>query len=286
MLAAKEAIAQDPSIRNRKKIAETIEVNGETARLSRRLVEIDRRAPVVVPLGRQSIVAESVIVEGGGAQRARPVKAAVGATSTRMQSSKAGTVMQQELFSAGADSPESGDAGGDSEPVRASEITIAAESFVSLDSLTDAALLEAITWKGPRSAELQELVSRFEFGSLVGDLRIAVAPKPAANQKYHTILAADFPAWLKRFEAVSSFAFDTETTSLDPFKAKLIGVSVCWSDDEAFYIPLAHTEPQSEKLIAGQVAAQEFLARVQPIFANPKVEKRGQNLKYDLSVLS
>ncbi|NDC37435.1 MAG: DNA polymerase I [Proteobacteria bacterium] len=274
VLASKDAIANDSSIRNRKKIAETIEVNAESARLSRRLVEIDRRAPVVFPIGGG---ARSGVALAAG--KARPANA--GQTVGKA----AGHGAQQDLFGMGLD-VETVTATTEEQATQEQPHAEAAQSFVSLDSLTDQALLEAITWKGPRSAELQELVARFEFGSLLGDLKLAPAPKPKTNEQYHTILAKDFPSWLKRFEAVSAFAFDTETTALDPLEARLIGVSICWSDDEAFYIPLGHNDSSSGERVAGQLAAEDFFAGVRAKFSDPAVEKRGQNLKYDLSVLS
>lgn len=76
-------------------------------------------------------------------------------------------------------------------------------------------------------------------------------------------------------QSVGRFAFDTETTSLDPLEAKLVGMSFAWSD-QAVYVPIAHVDGPN------CVGAVDALA---PLLADPAVKKTGQNLKYDLKVL-
>ena len=65
------------------------------------------------------------------------------------------------------------------------------------------------------------------------------------------------------------FAFDTETTSLDPRMAQLVGMSFCWGASEAVYVPIAH---ESGGNCPGAI---DVLA---PILADPKIKKTGQNL--------
>ncbi|MEM7174112.1 MAG: DNA polymerase I [Bacteroidota bacterium] len=69
------------------------------------------------------------------------------------------------------------------------------------------------------------------------------------------------------------FAFDTETTGLDHFHARLIGISISYQPHQAYYINLNH--PQANQL----------LEVLKPIFLDEKKEKIGQNLKYDLHIL-
>jgi DNA polymerase-1 len=71
------------------------------------------------------------------------------------------------------------------------------------------------------------------------------------------------------------FCFDTETTGLDAMTAELVGMSFCWSKNEAYYLPF----PSDQK------ASREKLEKLKTILENPKVEKIGQNLKYDIVVL-
>ncbi len=77
----------------------------------------------------------------------------------------------------------------------------------------------------------------------------------------------------------SGFAFDTETTSIDPMRAKLVGMSFSWQDGKAWYVaenlPEPVTGPNGE-------AAVEFL---RPLLEDPKLAKYGQNTKYDAHVM-
>lgn len=84
----------------------------------------------------------------------------------------------------------------------------------------------------------------------------------------HNLLAT----WLAK---QSSFCFDSETDSLDTITAGLVGLSFCWQDKEAYYVPLPENR---EEAIA-------ILMIFRPIFENPNIEKVGQNLKFDLAVL-
>ena len=68
------------------------------------------------------------------------------------------------------------------------------------------------------------------------------------------------------------FCFDTETTSLNPFEARLLGISFCWNAGEAYYV----TEPMIR-------IVKDDLAK---IFENKKIKKIGHNLKYDIEVVS
>ncbi len=75
-------------------------------------------------------------------------------------------------------------------------------------------------------------------------------------------------------------AVDTETTSLDPFSAALVGVSLCGKAGEAYYVPLRHTAEGSDN-----VPYDEAMAVLRELLENPRVQKCGQNIKYDYEVL-
>ena len=72
------------------------------------------------------------------------------------------------------------------------------------------------------------------------------------------------------------FALDTETTNTDPMNAELVGFSFSYQSNEAFYIPVPN----------GKEEAQKILKNFQSILENPEIAKIGQNIKYDLIVLS
>jgi DNA polymerase-1 len=106
-------------------------------------------------------------------------------------------------------------------------------------------------------------------------------PPPVTH--YETVLtAAQLDAWLAKIDASELTALDTETTSLDPMEARLVGLSLCVSAGEAAYIPLGHRGPDSD----AQLPMAETLARLKPWLENPLAPKVGQHLKYDQHVLA
>ncbi len=76
-----------------------------------------------------------------------------------------------------------------------------------------------------------------------------------------------------------SFAFDLETTSLDPHEAQIVGFALSWQEHQGVYVPAAG--PPGEELCP----ARQVLAELKPLLEDPSVGKMGQNLKYDMSVL-
>ncbi len=107
----------------------------------------------------------------------------------------------------------------------------------------------------------------------------------AANRSrnYETILSqAQLDSWLAKLYAADLVCFDTETTSLDPMLAKLVGMSFSVEAGSAAYLPLMHDYFDAPQ----QLNFNETLARVKPILENPAIKKVGQNLKYDQHVLA
>jgi len=77
------------------------------------------------------------------------------------------------------------------------------------------------------------------------------------------------------------FALDVETTSKDPMRAEIVGLSFACRANEAAYIPLRHRYPGAP----GQLDPERTLANLKPILEDPKLAKVGQNIKYDWIVL-
>jgi DNA polymerase-1 len=100
---------------------------------------------------------------------------------------------------------------------------------------------------------------------------------------YETIVDwAAFDVWLAKIEATQLTALDTETTSLDPFSARIVGVSLAVAPGEAVYIPLAHHYAG----VPVQLPRDEVLARLKPWLESAQHAKIGQNLKYDQHVFA
>ena len=80
--------------------------------------------------------------------------------------------------------------------------------------------------------------------------------------------------------SVKCLAVDTETTALQPMWAEMVGISLAWKPKHAVYIPV--------KAPMGSTALDIDLVRTRigPVLANDQVEKIGQNIKYDLIVLT
>ncbi|MEM9701692.1 MAG: 5'-3' exonuclease H3TH domain-containing protein, partial [Planctomycetota bacterium] len=88
-----------------------------------------------------------------------------------------------------------------------------------------------------------------------------------------------FDAFLDDLREQPAFCLDLETTSTDATQAEIVGWAVCWTDHEAYYLPVDAPEG-TPKLDPGAV-----LAAMRPILADPNTTVHNQNLKYDLTVL-
>ena len=81
---------------------------------------------------------------------------------------------------------------------------------------------------------------------------------------------------LQNLQNQTAVCFDTETTGLDALHAELVGISFSYEKGKGFYVPF----PEN------QTEAQTLIEKLIPFFENENIEKIGQNLKYDLKVLS
>ncbi|MBB6340781.1 DNA polymerase-1 [Pseudomonas fluvialis] len=112
---------------------------------------------------------------------------------------------------------------------------------------------------------------------------IAAEPVAVTENRYETVLEqAQFDAWLKKLEQAELIAFDTETTSLDPQQAQVVGVSFAVTAGEAVYVPLAH----SYMGVPAQLDRDAVLRALKPILEDPAKAKVGQHAKYDINVLA
>jgi len=90
-----------------------------------------------------------------------------------------------------------------------------------------------------------------------------------------------FESWLKKLNKAEQFAFDTETTSLDYMKARIVGVSFAVKIGEAAYVPFGHDYLDAPE----QLSEQGVLGALKPLLEDESKAKIGQNLKYDAHVL-
>jgi len=103
------------------------------------------------------------------------------------------------------------------------------------------------------------------------------------RQRYECLLTVkQLSEWLEKISQSQWVAFDTETTSLDPMKAELVGMSFAVADGEAAYLPLAHRYPGAPD----QLNREETFKRLKPWLESRQAQKIGQNLKFDRHVLA
>ena len=105
--------------------------------------------------------------------------------------------------------------------------------------------------------------------------------KPNTSRNFETILTNEqLDVWLAKLQAASLVCVDTETTSLDPMMAKIVGISFSVEAGSAAYLPLTHDYFDAPE----QLNFAETLAKIKPILENEALKKVGQNLKYDQHV--
>ena len=141
--------------------------------------------------------------------------------------------------------------------------------------------VEAARPQKPDVAKLRELYSSFNFKSLLARLEAPDDQPPAAEEQCEYRLVNDdaaFDAFLAELGKQSCFAFDTETTGLDPLLDKLVGLGFSWETRAAWYLPFMG--PAGSTTLGGG-----HLERLKAVFENPAIRKTGHNLRFDALVL-
>jgi DNA polymerase-1 len=114
------------------------------------------------------------------------------------------------------------------------------------------------------------------------------------RSKYETVRTLDrLQAWLDRARDVGRVALDTQTNMLDPMQAALCGFSLAVAPNEACYVPLSHRQGGDGAIglfqgdvAPGQMAESSALAALKPVLEDPGVLKIGQNLKFDWQIFA
>lgn len=141
--------------------------------------------------------------------------------------------------------------------------------------------IERFKLEKPDEGRLTALFNELEFHSLIEKFGIGSHQLQfdGKEQKYHTIKTNDeLDQFLRELRKQKFFIFDTETTSLNPVNAELVGISFSWMTYEAWYIPVVSKE-------GSFFDVKKICDEIKPLMEDEKVRKGGQNLKYDISVL-
>ncbi|SMP68006.1 DNA polymerase I [Noviherbaspirillum suwonense] len=113
----------------------------------------------------------------------------------------------------------------------------------------------------------------------------ATSRTPAAPVKtsYETVLTDEqLDKWLDIIDAAPLTSLDTETTSLEPMRAQMVGISLCCEPGVAAYIPLAHNYQDAP----AQLGRDHVLERMRGWLEDPAKPKLGQNMKYDSHIFA
>jgi DNA polymerase-1 len=184
--------------------------------------------------------------------------------------------------------------------------------------------LDDLVYKGVDQAQARAAFKNMGFEALTKEFTTVgtvAAPETAGSRTYRAAAcAADLEAAVAACREAEVFGLDTETTSIDPTRGHLVGLSLAWKPNEGLYVPLAHLKPGDQDTagalpgllpdsglpeslldLRGGPAAffqelapyldprnvpfRDALRILGPLFLDPAVAKDGQNLKYDLQVL-
>ncbi len=173
--------------------------------------------------------------------------------------------------------------------------------------------LESLTAQEPDQKSLNAIFKKFGFTSLIREL---TGKATLTSERYITVTTvAGLDALITGLEQAGEFAFDLETTSLDPRLAEIVGLSFSYHDHEASYLPIGHVTSlpnhsvsspeikspsadscqtgfnfsqsnQSSHIVKGQLPHRMVLDRLRPVLENPASHKVGQNIKFDMQVLA
>ncbi|MFM0416833.1 DNA polymerase I [Paraburkholderia aromaticivorans] len=182
---------------------------------------------------------------------------------------------------------------------RALDFLPMAKKLVTVDrncDMTDhiVSIEESLQSRPESREELREVFTRHGFKTWLREVEIAdavegpetdVAPALSVDHERHydTVQTWEqFDAWFERINAAELTSFDTETTSLDPMVAQIVGLSLSVEAGRAAYVPLAHRGPDAPV----QLPRDEVLAKLKPWLESAQHKKVGQHLKYDEQVLA
>ena len=146
----------------------------------------------------------------------------------------------------------------------------------------------------PDESKLVQLFTELGFSRMLAQLGLTAkshdAEHEAQERNTHDAIrdtkdyqlidtSAKFETFFAELKKQKLFAVDTETTSTEPMRADLVGLSFCWEPGRAFYLPV------KAPLGATHLKIEAVREKLAPILADESVKKIGQNIKYDILVL-
>ncbi|MBN2019239.1 MAG: DNA polymerase I [Sedimentisphaerales bacterium] len=159
---------------------------------------------------------------------------------------------------------------------------------------------KGFTLKPFDSAKLTQIFNELGFARIIGQMGLSATEKPAVTVKSQSLFGPvdnfdsaataghdyrlidtqeKFDSFLEKLKKQQLFSIDTESTSLFPMRADLVGISFSWKPKTGFY--LAVRAPMGAK----RLSLADVRDKLSPILIDPAVKKIGQNFKYDILVL-
>lgn len=151
--------------------------------------------------------------------------------------------------------------------------------------------LEDFEYRGFDAQKLRGIFEELEFKNLLRELGDTTTPETkqtndtsVPNDNYSLVLTEkELDDVIGRINETGELSIDLETTSTDPMLADIVGIALCPAPHEAYYVPVAHRAlaDASKK----QLEIDYVLGKLKPVIEDKKINKIGQNLKYELVVL-
>jgi DNA polymerase-1 len=136
--------------------------------------------------------------------------------------------------------------------------------------------LEGLALKAPDKQKLYELFSELEFKRLLKDYSL---PGKQVSGKYELVEDEEgLKRLIRDLSGQKEFALDFETTGTDPMSCEPVGISFCWKEGRAFYVPIGEVKGGFDK--AG------LFDRLKPVLEDENIAKIGQNIKYEKLLLA
>lgn len=130
----------------------------------------------------------------------------------------------------------------------------------------------------PDRQKLSELFRELEFRDLWDQFTV----RKERDKDYNICWTeAELSRLISQIREKGLVCLDTETTSENPFKAKLVGISFSLQEGKAIYLPLGHDYAEAPK----QIPMDKALSALRPVLEDDHIAKVGQNIKYDAEVL-
>ncbi len=152
---------------------------------------------------------------------------------------------------------------------------------------------ENLKVKRPDREALTEILLELEFHQIIRELSIGGDGR-GDSRKYTVVRGEDLEGLVESIRTAGETVLDVETTSLDPLKAELVGISFCFKEGEAWYVPVetASAYDDGSRLFeadpeetAADVPLDAVRSALDPILSDGNIGKIGHNIKYDLLVL-